>query len=355
MPADGERAWTHRAATRDDFPALCQVFAECFGHDRDPDFFAWKYHRNPHGPGILRLAEGDGEVVGFLGSIPRRIVVAGVETVLHHPGDAMTLSGWRGQGIMTELFRSIFRDAAAANVTLLIGFEGRQSHKGARTAGWEEVARIREWILPLRTVHRLPRLEHRMPEAAAALGTLTDRLAQPRLRRRLDRSASPLVPVDRFTTDDAALAHGSDAPVSLVRDEAWLNWRYRDTPSGALQSSRSAAGDGFVVAEYGPRFAYVHDCAGVSTSTQKGLLAAVASQALERGCRALHAVSMPGSPIDRVYQAAGFHPVADESRLLPLVLRFTAEGHDRTTLMEPRAWHISHGDRDVETLATTSS
>ncbi len=135
----------------------------------------------------------------------------------------------------------------------------------------------------------------------------------------------------------AQFDHGSDAaatwPNHIVRDAAYLNWRYLESPR---DYSAYRAGDGYAVLGHkrhrGRDVALVADLVGPVRPLLRACLAAV-----KPGTRLVFAVPARGE--EPAYLSCGFVPT-------PRTLHFMGKALAGRLDTDPRAWRFTLGDTD---------
>jgi GNAT superfamily N-acetyltransferase len=270
------------ASGRDEFLALMQ---ETYGSAMAPAEFDWWFDRNPAGPRILNAArEVDGTALGVLAMSFARMSQGLAAFAVH----AVTTPAARGRGVFSTLELHNEEQAAAAGAQWALGFTNPMAGPIlVGRLGWEDVTSLRIWARPKRL---RPKREGRVRETAL----------EPRPR--------PL------------------AGHHLVRDEAYLAWRYGDSPRPYAQW-----GD-----------------AVVTHAIWHGLSAAVVCEHGRGLGRALGyvdadvAVAMVNPGEQRRFLAAGFVPT-------PRSIRFIGKRltDDAPELPKRRdAWHFTLGDLD---------
>jgi len=271
------------AAGRDEFLALMQ---ENYGTAMSPAEFDWWFDGNPAGPRILNAArEEDGTALGVLAMSFARMSGGLAAFAVH----AVTTPAARGRGVFSALELHNESAAAAAGAGWALGFTNPLAGPIlVGKLGWEDLTSLRIWARPKRL----------RPRRAGNLRTTTPIELQPR----------------------TLPAH------HLVRDAAYLQWRYSDSPrlyaqegqvvvTHAIWHGLSAA----VVCEHGP---------GLGRAV--GLVDADVAVALVN----------PGE--ERRFLAAGFVPT-------PRAIRFIGKRLSADAPALPRqrsAWHFTLGDLD---------
>jgi hypothetical protein len=141
----------------------------------------------------------------------------------------------------------------------------------------------------------------------------------------------PVAPIDEFgDAGDAAF----DWAGHIVRDSAFLNWRYLDSPRDYI--AYRADGGGYAVLGHkrhrGRDVALVADLVGPTRSLLRACLAGV-----KPGTRLVFGVPARGQ--EAAYLACGFVPT-------PRSLHFMGKALAGTLDTDPRAWRFTLGDTD---------
>jgi GNAT superfamily N-acetyltransferase len=270
------------ASGRDEFLALMQ---ETYGSAMSSAEFDWWFDRNPAGPRILNAArEDDGTALGVLAMSFARMSQGLAAFAVH----AVTTPEARGRGVFSTLELHNEEEAAAAGATWALGFTNPMAGPIlVGKLGWEDVTSLRLWVRPKRL--------------------------RPRRAGNVEATAIKLRP--------------RPLPANhLVRDESYLEWRYRDSPRP---------------------YAQVHD-AIVTHAIWHGLSAAIVCEhgrGLNGALRHVDAdvaVAMVNPGEERRFLTAGFVPT-------PRTIRFIGKRltEDAPELPKQRnAWHFTLGDLD---------
>ena len=267
-------------AGRDEFLAL---MTETYGSAMSAAEFDWWFDRNPAGPRILNLArDDDGSALGVLAMSFARLESGLAAFAVH----AVTTPAARGRGVFSTLELHNEQEAAAAGAQWALGFTNPMAGPIlVGKLGWEDVTSLRIWVRPKG------------------------------IRKTASLRATPVNPRPR-----ALPAH------HLVRDDAYLRWRYADSPRAYAQ----------------------HGDAVVTHATWHGLSSAVVCEhgrGLGRALRHVDAqlsVAMVNPGEEMRFLAQGFVPTPRTIRFIGKRLTDDAPPlpHDR------RAWHFTLGDLD---------
>jgi GNAT superfamily N-acetyltransferase len=306
------------------------------------DEFTWWFDRNPAGVGIVTLAVDDGEVVGVAAMSFFKTRLDGVETRLAIPVNVATDARYRGQGVFSALERENEEAAAASGSPLTVTFPNARSHPiFVGRLGWMDLPRLRLWARPLRAAGVVRYVLGRPGQR----GGMPPPDPRPRVVHGLE-----VGPVARFEADldelgtRAAAAYGSH----FVRDAAYFNWRYLDSPrdyrcfgayrDGALVGA-AAVGHTF---KHGVSAGFVADLVAAPDDTDavRALVSRAAAE-VKGGADALVLLPPRASSHRRALVRAGFAPTNKKLRFIGKPL------HDGVRIDErPDAWHFTLGDFD---------
>jgi hypothetical protein len=344
--------WTIRPAHAGDERGLVELFRRSFGHDVSEAHWRWKFQQlsSPVPNDWLAL---DGERPIFhSGGIPLRYQIPTGATVAMVSVDTMTDPEYRRRGLLTQVAGQMYAAWTAAGIPFVIGLINDQWRSRAPALGWEPLFLLRWVIRPLRPSAIILRRLHlpgaRIDTVDSAWNGMWDRR----------------VPHDRSLTIRTLAAAGSevdqvwqrcapDAGISIVRDAAWVNWRYLTNPTLRYRVLLAEDGVGqpcgYAVyrLEHTPQHAlgYVaevlvprNEPAVLST-----LVAHVSRSLRAEGAHLVAAQIPPGTGLYAALRRAGFIASwGDFSvQLVPLASALPVQA-----LRDPRNWTMWGGDYD---------
>lgn len=255
------------------------------------DEFDWWFDDNPAGS-LRSVAVMDGRIVGVAAHALYRVVLGGEEAVASASVHAVTDPSARGRGIFVELERKHEREATERGVACVLAFAS------APTAplflgplGWTAIGKLRVWARPVSA--------------------------------KVSGEAAPELDLQ----GDAASAW----PNHVIRDGAYLKWRYLDSPRAY---EAVANGGGYAVVwpakrHKGRTIAIVADHVGDTDLLGEA----------RRRARSRLLFALPGPEQRRAYLAAGFLPT-------PQTLNFMGKALAGRLNTDPRAWRVTLGDTD---------
>lgn len=205
--------------------------------------FDWWFTGNPAGS-VMSTAEIDGRVVGVAAHSLARMVLGGRETLGQFSVHATTHASARGLGIFRALELRHEELGAERGSQLVLAFASAPtSPLFTGPLGWSPIDARRVWLRPLRGALR--RVAGRRVAAGPAI--TADGSGGPLAGRDGD-AGGRVRRVERFGAE-ADAAYRALAPRlgnHVVRDAAYLNWRFLDSPRG-YRAFAATGGDGFAV------------------------------------------------------------------------------------------------------------
>jgi hypothetical protein len=262
-----------------------------------PAEFDWWFAENPAGS-LMSVARANADVVGVASHSLFRMALGGEQQVGSFSVHATTAQSARGQGIFEALERKHEQEAAERGVAVVLAFASKPTAPIFLGAlGWTEIGRVRLWARPF------PRFGSR-----------------PRATGRIERFRHP---------GDAASAW----PNHIVRDAAYLNWRYIDSPR--RYDAFAAAGSYAVLGHKehrGRRLAYIADLVGDPRGLLRTCLGAVDADVDA-------VVAIPPRGDRAAYASVGFLPTRRTLQLM---------GKPLAGKLDPNrsAWRFTLGDTD---------
>ena len=261
------------------------------------DEFDWWFKENPAGS-LMSIARVQGGVAGVASHSLFRMMLGGEEKLVSFSVHATTADSARGKGIFRALESKHEHEAENRGVAVALAFASKPTAPiFIGPLGWTEIGRIRVWARPF------PR----------------------RFSRR-----RPYARIERFRhAGDAAKAW----PNHVVRDAAYLNWRYLQSPRDYVAV---AGGGSYAVVGHkehrGTALAYVADLVG-----QPGFLLRACLAEVRPGARALLAIPAPEHRA--TYASMGFFPTRTK-------LHFMGKALAGDLDLGLRSWRFTLGDTD---------
>ncbi len=372
-----ESGLTTRATNPADAAAVVRCAEEVFGAAWTSGFIAWKYFQNPAGRIYGRCAELDGQPVGFYGHIPLRVMLRGEILPAAQAVDAMVAPGARRRGVFVRLARETFAEMDRAGVRLAYVFPSPAAQAAfTDRLGWTPAGAVPRYVQILASPGLTGAADSVLAKGKAAALWGAARVASALMRTaaqaeelmRPGRHANLRITTAQACDQsfdarfDALWAAAAPAAIAVVRDAAYLNWRYAQQPLRGyttITAERDGRLAGYVVlssrdiAQHGTLALVEWLVMPGEEATAHALLAASRSHALALGCSQLHCWMLPQHAFYvRALQRAGF--VYWPWRCLPGALRHTTPFIIRRqpgAALQPDPaqianWYLTMGDHD---------
>src|SRR5215813_1582983 len=244
--------WHTRAYRPEDLGSLAEFLAplgdESFGsrlRGRVDAYYRWKYGNGAGESNRIRVAVGTNGLMGVVAMLPRRIKLGARILTVFELGDLLTDSRYRRQGVFSILAREACEASAAMGALSYVKPNARSGPILVNRLGFRRLVELDTLARPIR-VSRI--LAHRF-------GRLTGVWTQPLDTLFAVCGSSGALLVTRETTfteefDGLWDAVAGEYPAIVVRDRAYLEWRYEENPTEyTILVARDASGrlQGFAV------------------------------------------------------------------------------------------------------------
>ncbi len=344
--------WIIRPYQPGDERQIVALFERVFGHPISEEHWRWKVKQLPSPLANVWLAVADGKAIFHSAGIPVRFQLLGQNAIAMVSVDTMTAPEYRRRGLLTQVGRIMYDHYREAGIPFVIGLINEQWGSRAPALGWTELFCLEWQIRPLRPAALLAR-RFKLP----ALSQLT--LPGALWNRFWDRHLRPdgsiqIRHVERAGPEFDALwqtcAH--DAALSIVRDSAWVNWRYIAAPSytyRVMLAERAGQAVGYVAyrlqESQGRKFGFIAELLTqrADVKARHTLVRYTLDQINGEGAEAALTQSVPGTWLYRTFRRAGFlwSWGTFSVQMVPLDPQLPM-----SLLHNPQNWLMSGGDFD---------
>ena len=309
--------------------------------------FRWQVLSRPSPAPTAWVAEAGGQIVGTYCGTPLRLRLCGADTLGIHGSHAMTSPGLRRQGILTAVAGAAQAAWAAAGFRLQIGVPWGTWGSRRRALGWLRVTDLvwlQRWLSPERVVARRLRLPRGLPIPRVWDRLLPEPPPDPAVRVRLLDTPEPEL-------DDLWARLAPSWQHAVVRDAAWLEWRYFAVPQSpyrVLLAERSGQPAGYLALKVqagrnGSLVGWIADLLAASAADDRALVRAGLAHLRAAGVERVRALVAPESPMHQALLAAGFSGAGGgDFAVVPL-----DPGLPLHEVTRADGWLVSGGDFDV--------
>jgi GNAT superfamily N-acetyltransferase len=344
--------WSIRPYRPGDERGLAALWTATFGKPMTEEHWRWKLQGRPSAIDNVGIAvAADDRPIAQFGGIPCPARVLGAPRDVMIGVDVMTAPGFRNQGVFTATARSALQRWREAGVALVLGLANDRWRRRADALGYERLFPLRRFVRILRADRVLAR----------RLGIPLPR--PPRLARwwqgarERSRPTDPALVLRSMGAPTAAFDSlwqkvGGEGAITLVRDRAWVMWRYTECPLRVYQlllAERAGVPAGYAVFSVvrDPRTTYVtvpEVFAPGDPEAFRALVQESVARAQREDADTVVTFAVPGSAAACAFRAAGFRMrrsgwSLEVNRLDPAI--------PASALRDPAAWWVSAGDFDV--------
>ena len=340
-----------------------QLRTDVYGEAFPEDDWVWKFERTPLGPARIFLAESQGRIVGLRIFPFREVKVLNEVWRSVLTVDGMVHPDFRRLGIWSGLMREGIQQLRDEGIHLALSFPGIHRHTYAAflKLGWVDVGPIPLLAKPLRLSGLVSRYFR-----SRRLSSAVDRASRllPGIRQRKPPPRTGGLTIERIYGFDDRFdrlweEESQQRTFSLVRDQKYLNYRYRDRPGDKyvlFAAYRREELEGYVVVRralemFDLSIGLIMDVSTKGEIADADVLVSEAVRYLEGdGVDAVGCLMMKHSPYYGVLRRAGFLPVP--SRFNPRdyhpVVDADSSRFSTAVIAERGNWHFTWGDFDVE-------
>ncbi|MGH1365883.1 MAG: GNAT family N-acetyltransferase [Calditrichia bacterium] len=357
MPGkDSKSSWIVRGYQIGDEQQTVPLFNTIFNKKMTEAEYLWKVVNSPWPTGTATtwVADSRGKIAGQYAATAMRFHLHETEHQIVHVCDVMTHPDFRRQGILSTIGETAHQNWAGNNVAFVTGFP----HKGWGTRShylnWQTMYQgIWMWRL-LDAGRMLPKSLQIMAGVTSLISKASNKFYDRRLQH-LSQSISTRS-ISRVDEEFDTLWQKLKPhyPACVVRNAAWLRYRYLDSPHNEYYpiAAYDNRGElcGYVVCRLrnldGKLVAYIADlfCLPEDEAALASLLKAAIQEMTNKGARALLSVIPERSFVTKHYHRAGF--IKRYGSFDVSIVPF-AEGLDYSALQDPQKWYSTGGDFDI--------
>ncbi len=320
-------------------------------------WWQWMYRANPHGMGVIFLAEHEGGIVGHTAEIPVMMKIGSESVLAGISLDAMTHPDYRRQGTFVALVRARSAESEKRGIRATYGFRNKFSYPYpalATKVGMFDGATMQKVLRPLDWKNAIrAQTQNRF---LLTLGSATGSLLSTVLFRARNR---PL-PIGLTITQESRFDEhvnelwakvSSQYQAIVSRNMEYLNWRYvaaphRDYSIYLARRSETVAGYlvvGRMEAE-SARIAIIVDVLAESEEVAECLISKAVEHCKRDKIDLIWSARIAGTSLARAYRRNGFVSV-------PFAKSIGIKGRSSSPsiarqMQDPKNWFLQMGDSD---------
>jgi len=357
-------SWTMRPYRLGDEESIIELFRTVFIVEMTLAKWTWRYIENGIDLKLIMLAESaSGDIIGHYALCPIRMKVDGKEIIGSFSLDTMVHPDWGGRGIFVDLANAVYDAAAGSGIPLTYGFPNENSYHGfINKLGWTDLCKALPILVKPISIRSLIRSRFENERSAQ----FADLLA--RAGYWLYTSGSIREPsagnyyvrrVEYFGREADLLWERSSsiARISVIRDAAYLNWRFVHNPTEEyciLYAEQAGELSGYAVLklvdDLGIKIGYVVDLLALpeEETIVYALMKAALNYFTENDIDIVGCLMMRGMSYEKQLRKMGF--LKAPARFYPqdiyLGVRNNTGEFANSLLQDCRNWNISWADHD---------
>ncbi|MEX1184829.1 MAG: GNAT family N-acetyltransferase [Gemmatimonadota bacterium] len=369
----GPTAWRVRPLSEDDIPAALQLAQDVYGRPAREAWYRWKVLSAPGSEGIRTawVAEDANGLIAHYAATPLRLQLNGRVYAAAHGCDIMTAPAYRRRGVLSTVAAAAHEHWANAGLHCIIGLPTASWGGLRERIGCQPGPRLGWLWRPLRPDALLhggaARADNPATRAARLLATPPVAAWNRFWDGAIDRAAARprdtgrKVRVEAVTHADTVFDElwdrvGLAQGVAIVRDAAWVGYRFADAPAepGAehhiLLALRGSVPAGYLV------YRLLGSPAGTSgwiidiltapgdQPARASLVRAAVAAMRSAGARDVRTFAVADSMLERSFRGAGLvrRRGTYDACFIPLTAELASEAHDCRNRI-----YVTAGDFDV--------
>ncbi len=312
------------------------------------DYYRWMYWRNPAGKAHTCCAIYRDTLICSFAISPKRVRIGSRELVIGKTMDMFTHPDFQGLRLMSRVSREVFEAARANGIALLYVTPSVNSYPiFTKKWGYVEAFDNHFLVRPLKPSAMLSTIVR--PGIIGRLAGLPIDLALETAGHLLPPpSGYELQTVESFGPEtDALWERCRGNGIALVRDSAYMNWRYRDNPDQYFQfhvHRRGSGLAGILVLKHtlrrGCRVGEIVDFLAPEgeVETRQAILRLGIERLREDGCVFVQTWSIKDSALEGDFKRSGF---VIRRKKVPVLL---SPGAEIGEFYDKERWFLTQGD-----------
>ncbi len=250
-----QRPWELARATEADLAKVRELTWQEYGPHSlaHPDYWRWLTRDNPAGPASAWMAKANDEVIGALMMVPMQAKVGNRQVLAYLSMNAVVRPDFRRQGVASTLGPWAVQDASKMGAAFKFCAPGPDVMGIWRKSDYEVVGPASPLMLKPLDMEAMLAYRGIKSRPVHWLAGAGYKLISPFLRRRWFNRPDPNLAIGEVTSFDERFDHFWERVrhkyhTLVVRDAAFLQWRYKDVPLKSARCWAATDGEGEIVA-----------------------------------------------------------------------------------------------------------
>jgi len=329
------------------------VFGEMEKDKLNPEFWRWEFMGGPDGKAFIYIAEEKGSLIGHFADIPRRFSVNGKVVLGTLSLDLMVRPDFRRRGIFEEMGTYAVQHVKAERGLFLTAYPIRkETIRGLIKIGWKKIVELPVLVYPIRFQGIVNRYLHIRPLSfllGGVIGVFHLLLFQGRARAKAVGGID-VDQVDQLGEEFDLFWQRASSISSIigVRDQCFLNWRYRKNPSRTYtiyRTKKNGEMTGYIVLRKVDLLqfnsAVIVDLLVLDKQSLNALVAKGIEHSYKEGAVLLGFMVPKTHPYYGSLIARGFLPSLKSFQFM------IYDCGNVAALEDPKGWYVNWGDSDV--------
>jgi len=218
---------------RQDVDDFLDLFEISFGKPMSKDYFTWKYVENPFRIDEVPIivAENNHRLIGARPFVATRMLIAGKIMNALQPCNTMVHPEFRGKGVFPQMNEFAIKEFQGTDYKIFYNFPNKNSFRGYLKCGWQAIGRT-AWYWKILNPEKVLNAVFNNYVLRKAGGLLSGiywhkfRLPEFQNRNVTIGFVNDLNFLERIFND----WRSDNGKIYTIRDERYLNWRFRSHP-----------------------------------------------------------------------------------------------------------------------------
>lgn len=315
--------------------------------DFSADYFHWMYFRNPAGRAVTWGGKHDGNLVCSFAMAPKRLHARSQTVLIGKTMEMFTHPDYQGMGLVSKAVKQVFAEAKAQGITSWYVTPSKNSYPIFLNKWKYEEPFDNHYVMKVLKPSALLSAVVKPSWLGEIAGMPLDFVAATARRLKQRPQGYEISELEKFGPEtDALWERSKGRSLALIRDAAYLNWRYVDNPDTYIKLGFRRQGKlaGILVLKHTLRRARkageIMDllCPADDADTLQAMLLHAIDRLAADGCAFVQAWAVDDSAMERALANAG---LTMKRKKLPIL--FSPES-DLPDIYDKDAWWLTQGD-----------